>query len=85
MTTSISDKKWYVVRAVSGQESKIKDHIKSEISRFGFDNQVEDLLVPTEKVIQIRNGKKINCESDGGVIASSNKYLHKEVLNIIGN
>ena len=61
MTTSISNKKWYVVRAVSGQESKIKDHIKSEISRFGFDNQVEDLLVPTEKVIQIRNGKKINC------------------------
>ena len=59
MTTSVNNKKWYVVRAVSGQESKIKDHIKSEISRFGFDNQVEDLLVPTEKVIQIRNGKKL--------------------------
>ena len=62
MTTTVSNKKWYVVRAVSGQESKIKDHIKSEISRYGYDNQVEDLLVPTEKVIQIRNGKKINKE-----------------------
>tara|TARA_B100001175_G_scaffold7421_1_gene5863 strand:+ start:397 stop:519 length:123 start_codon:yes stop_codon:yes gene_type:complete len=37
MTTATSDKKWYVVRAVSGQEAKIKDYIMSEISRFGFD------------------------------------------------
>ena len=55
MTTTLNDKKWYVVRAVSGQEAKIKDYIKSEISRFGYDSAVEDLLVPTEKVIQIRN------------------------------
>ncbi len=58
MTTATNDKKWYVVRAVSGQEAKIKDYIKSEISRVGYDHLVEDLLVPTEKVIQIRNGKK---------------------------
>ena len=32
-----SIKKWYVVRAVSGQEAKIKDYIMSEISRFGYD------------------------------------------------
>ena len=62
MTTTTSDKKWYVVRAVSGQEAKIKDYIMSEISRFGYDHLVEDILVPTEKVIQIRNGKKINKE-----------------------
>ena len=53
-------KKWYVVRAVSGQEAKIKDYIMSEVNspRFGYDHLVEDILVPTEKVIQIRNGKK---------------------------
>jgi len=62
MTTATNDKKWYVVRAVSGQEAKIKEYIKSEISRVGYDHLVEDLLVPTEKVIQIRNGKKISKE-----------------------
>ena len=62
MTTTTSDKKWYVVRAVSGQEAKIKDYIMSEVSRYGYDHLVEDILVPTEKVIQIRNGKKINKE-----------------------
>ena len=62
MATTVNDKKWYVVRAVSGQEAKIKDYIMSEVSRFGYDHLDEDILVPTEKVIQIRNGKKINKE-----------------------
>ena len=53
-------KKWYVVRAVSGQENKIKGYIESEVERHGFSDYLEDVLVPTEKVIQIRNGKKIN-------------------------
>ena len=35
--TEIASKKWYVVRAVSGQEAKIKDYIMSEISRLGYD------------------------------------------------
>ena len=49
-------------RAVSGQEAKIKDYIMSEITRLGYRPLVEDILVPTEKVVQIRNGKKINKE-----------------------
>ena len=43
-------KKWYVVRAVSGQENKIKNYIESEIERHGLSSFVEDVLVPTEKV-----------------------------------
>ena len=60
--TEVGNKKWYVVRAVSGQESKIKDYIVSEIDRLGYSKMVEDILVPTEKIVQIRNGKKINKE-----------------------
>ena len=55
-------KKWYVVRAVSGQENKVKDYIEKEIAHQGLEDFVEQVLVPTEKVIQIRNGKKINKE-----------------------
>jgi len=51
MAITLKDKKWYVVRAVSGQEAKIKDYIMSEISRFGYDHLVEDILVPTEKFV----------------------------------
>ena len=57
-----NEKKWYVVIAVSGQENKIKTYIENEIARLGFEDYVDEVLVPTEKVIKIRNGKKINKE-----------------------
>ena len=59
---AVLEKKWYVVRAVSGQENKVKNYIESEISRLGYADYVEQVLVPTEKVPQLRNGKKINVE-----------------------
>jgi Transcription antiterminator len=54
----VLDKKWYVVRAVSGQEHKIKGYIETEVERQGFKDHLEEVLVPIEKVVQIRNGKK---------------------------
>ncbi|MFD2696661.1 transcription termination/antitermination protein NusG [Mesonia sediminis] len=77
-------KKWYVVRAVSGQENKVKDYIEKEISYQGLEDFVDQVLVPTEKVIQIRNGKKINKERvyfPGYVMVQAN--LSGEVPHII--
>ena len=62
MTEAKQEKKWYVVRAVSGQENKIKNYIENEISRLGLESFVDQVLVPTENVVQIRNGKKIQKE-----------------------
>ena len=62
MTDTKSTKKWYVVRSVSGQENKIKSYIESEITRLNLQDYIENILVPTEKVIQIRNGQKTNKE-----------------------
>ena len=55
-----SVKKWYVVRAVSGQENKIKAYIETEINRLGMSDYISQVLVPTEKVVQVREGKKIS-------------------------
>nr|MCS5663606.1 transcription termination/antitermination factor NusG [Flavobacteriales bacterium] len=49
-------KRWYVVRAVSGQETKVKLYIEREIEHLGMQDYVAQILVPTEKVYQIRNG-----------------------------
>jgi len=88
----VSDKKWYVIRAVSGQEAKIKDYIMGEITRMGYDKLVEDILVPTEKVVQIRNGKKISKERTyfpGYIMIKANlsgevPHIIKSVTNVIG-
>lgn len=42
-------KKWYVVRAVSGQENKVKAYIEQEINRVGMADYISQVLVPTEK------------------------------------
>lgn len=86
------EKKWYVVRAVSGQENKIKTYIENEISRLGLEDFVEQVLVPTEKVIQIRNGKKINKEKvyfPGYIMIKANlsgeiPHIIKSITNVIG-
>ena len=52
----VAEKKWYVIRVVTGQEVKIKDYIMYEVSRVSLDKQIDEMLVPTEKVIQIRKG-----------------------------
>ncbi|WP_299769316.1 transcription termination/antitermination protein NusG [uncultured Dokdonia sp.] len=62
MAKTNNTRHWYVVRAVSGQENKIKAYIEQEITRLNLEDYIEEVLVPTEKVIQIRNGKKINKE-----------------------
>jgi transcriptional antiterminator NusG len=88
----ILEKKWYVVRAVSGQEHKIKGYIESEVSRLGFGDYLEDVLVPTEKVIQIRNGKKINKEKvyfPGYIMIKANLggemvHIIRSITNVIG-
>lgn len=87
-----NDKKWYVVRAVSGQENKIKTYIENEISRLGLQDFVEQVLVPTEKVVQIRNGKKINKEKvyfPGYIMIKANlsgeiPHIIKSITNVIG-
>ena len=55
-------KKWYVVRAISGSEAKIRKHIEDEVEFSGLKDFVSQILIPTEKVYQIRNGKKISKE-----------------------
>jgi transcriptional antiterminator NusG len=55
-------KKWYVVRAISGKEKKVKQYIEVEVSRVGMSDLVSQVLIPTEKIYQIRNGKKISKE-----------------------
>ena len=55
-------KKWYVVRALSGKEKKVKEYLESEIQHRNLTEQVPQILIPTEKVYQVRNGKPVHKE-----------------------
>lgn len=77
-------KKWYVVRAISGQEAKVKLYIEKEIQHLGMQDFVSQILVPTEKVYQVRNGKKVTKERNyfpGYVMVEAS--LVGEVVHVI--
>ncbi|MGM0619602.1 MAG: transcription termination/antitermination protein NusG [Bacteroidota bacterium] len=59
---SDNTKKWYVLRAIGGKEKKVKEYIDNEIANGDLKGFVEQVLIPTEKVYQIRNGKKVSKE-----------------------
>ncbi len=53
------EKKWYVMRVISGKERKTKEYVEGMIQRNGWNDIVTQVLVPMEKVYKIRNGKKV--------------------------
>ena len=53
------EKKWYVLRAISGKEAKVKEYLEADLKNSELGEYVSQVLIPTEKVYQVRNGKKI--------------------------
>ncbi len=55
-------KQWYVVRAIGGKEGKVKEYLEAEIRHNHLEDYISQVLIPTEKVYTIRNGKKVSKE-----------------------
>ena len=55
----MAETKWYVLRAISGQEKKVKTYMENELARQGLSDSVPQILIPTEKIYEIRKGKKV--------------------------
>ncbi|TNE58357.1 MAG: transcription termination/antitermination factor NusG [Bacteroidetes bacterium] len=53
------ERKWYSLRVISGKEKKIKERIDLEVDRSNWKDFIFQVIVPTEKVYKIRNGKKV--------------------------
>ena len=91
-TMSEIEKKWYVVRAVSGQENRVKETIETEVAAAGLQDYVGQVLIPIEKVFQIRKGKKVSKEKNlfpgyvyiEAALVGEIPHLVKNVTNVIG-
>lgn len=55
-------KRWYIVNAYSNFEKKVCDAIKEKVEQKGLQDLVDDVLVPTEKVVEVRRGRKVDAE-----------------------
>ncbi|MBT8195035.1 MAG: transcription termination/antitermination factor NusG [Bacteroidia bacterium] len=80
----VGEKKWYVIRAISGKENRVKLYIEQEINRLGLGEYVSQVLIPKEKIYTIKAGKKVSKERNyfpGYVLIEAN--LVGEIPHII--
>ncbi|MDR2423903.1 MAG: transcription termination/antitermination protein NusG [Prevotellaceae bacterium] len=81
-----TEKKWYVLRTVGGKERKAREYIENEIRRLKLENKVFQVLIPTERVYQVKNGKKISTERifyPGYIFVEA--ILEGEIVHILRN
>lgn len=57
-----SELRWYIVHAYSGMEKAVERNIKERVARFGMQKKIKEILVPTEEVVEVRNGKNKKSE-----------------------
>lgn len=92
MTEELKPKRWYVVKAIAGKEKKAKEYIENEVAHSGFESYVSQVLIPTEKVFSVRNGKRVSKDRTlfpGYVLieaALEGEIMHaiRNVPNVIG-
>ena len=89
---SEQNRKWYVVRAISGKERKVQQYLESEISRLNMEDIISKVLIPIEKVYQVRNGKKISKERNiypgyiliEAILTGEVPHIVKSIPGVIG-
>ena len=87
-----TSKNWYVLRAISGKESKVKEYIDQAVANTPLGQHVYQVLIPTEKVYQQRNGKKVLKEKpylSGYVLVEAElvgevPHVLRNVPNVLG-
>ncbi len=81
-----SKRAWYVLRAISGKEAKVKEILEAQMRNTDLGNYLFQVLIPTEKVLTVRGGKKIVKEKNlysGYVFVEA--ILQGEVVHVLRN
>ncbi len=57
-----SPKKWFIIHTYSGFENKVAESLRTRAEAFGFSDKIGQILIPTEEVVELRNGKKVTSK-----------------------
>lgn len=75
---------WYVIHTYSGHENKVKANLEERIRAMGMDDEVCEILVPTQEITEIKNGKKKTTRKiffPGYILVNTSRELHPEQPN----
>ena len=78
--------RWYIVHAYSNFEKKVAEDIENKAKQKGLSERIEQIVVPTEKVVEIRRGKKVDAERKffpGYVMLKAE--LNDQIISLVKN
>lgn len=79
-------KRWYVLHVYSGFENKVSEEIMNQAKQRGLEDRVEQIMVPMEEVMEVRQGRKVNAERKffpGYVLAKLD--MNDEIWHLVKN
>ena len=82
----MAESRWYVLHAYSGYEKKVADSIVDQASKLGISEQIEEVSVPTQSIVEVKRGVRVNSERKifpGYILIKM--LLNDDTLNIIKN
>src|SRR5256885_8360369 len=85
-TTETKPKRWYIIHAYSNFENKVAESIREQAKQRGLSDLFEEVMVPKEKVVEVRRGRKVDAERKffpGYVLAKMD--LTDEAFHLIKN
>ena len=86
-TTETRPKRWYIVHAYSNFENKVADSIREQAKQRHLDHLFEEVMVPKEKVVEVRRGRKVDAERKffpGYVLVKMDLTLIKNTPKVTG-
>lgn len=80
----VPERKWYAIRTITGHEKRVKNYLDNEIAEVGMESKISQVLIPEEKVFEVKGGKKkIKYKNffPGYILVEA--VLDKEVINFL--
>jgi len=93
MSDEVKTMRWYVVKAISGKEKKVKEYLETELAhRPDIQDKISQVLIPTEKYYEVKNGKKVSKERNyfpgyvlvEAILEGEVEHLVRNVPNVLG-
>ena len=85
-TSAFSGMKWYAIRTITGHEKRVKNYLDNEITESHLDNKISQVLIPEEKVFEVKGGKKkIKYKNffPGYILVEA--LLDREIINFLSH
>ena len=77
--------KWYVLQTYSGSENSVVNNLKQRVAKYGLQQKIDDMIVPTKKIVQVKKGKKVEEGFEYNSLTNSEWLTNEALLKMMSS